>query len=743
MGTKFRIQVIITPEQQLATGATLGDSMGKTERRFMTLADGSTTIRELSKEIAQRYNDRYGHGVNEEYKVKLLENKDRFELEDDYIVRDVLESLDTVNVVGSAIKVSAKSKKAKTNKGGDVAAATAEAKKRKHDGSTTSEPAPKKMAKVETVESIKPTAVPLTIPTTATTSATTSTVDTPEKISKRQKKKAVVAESSATEAAPTKEVLEKKEQMAKKSKTTKENKPAPKETTQEVNKLGEKPKDAAKNTPKEPSTTTPATATPSIHAEATPKKKQSKKKGGTADKTATTPASAPAPAPASTPTPISAAIPAVEVTPKKKRAKKAADANKASEGVSTPTLEVGTDSVSETALEDESKIMKVIAAKAKKNLELQHKKDIAATAAVQNEVATKQIKKEHVEATTNTKASGKKQKDAEQKSATDTPTKAKKAKKNADTPSTATIPTAIATPVTLDEIVKNVTKRGDTMVEITSTMDKEEQHLAKLHNRRVKDAAAREANSEETNLTQEQIEAKAKHEKHLADRRLHAQIVREAKRIVQEAEAAGQAVDPAVREYVTPKKRNRGVIVKGEEQEKEIAGASSTMISPSPTPTASSETSTVVGEDKAHAAATNEKMNGTTEQKKKKKQAAKKEKETPVVAEKKTPVAKKTKTKATTQEEDDEMVDELMEDVSEPEVKAAAVAPVPAAVVASSKKNVSATSSVRGDADSSSDSSSDSDSESSNDKDVELPVAPPMVVSAVKKAKGKAAKKTA
>lgn len=61
--TKYRIQVIISPEQQLPVEAMLADAFGKTERRFMTLTKGSTTIRDLGKEIADRYVSRYGNGV--------------------------------------------------------------------------------------------------------------------------------------------------------------------------------------------------------------------------------------------------------------------------------------------------------------------------------------------------------------------------------------------------------------------------------------------------------------------------------------------------------------------------------------------------------------------------------------------------------------------------------------------------------------------------------------------------------
>lgn len=256
-------------------------------------------------------------------------------------------------------------------------------------------------------------------------------------------------------------------------------------------------------------------------------------------------------------------------------------------------------------------------------------------------------------------------------------------------------------------------------------MTDEEKHAAKLQMRRLKEAAARQAlreakNEAEEELTPDEKTAKAKHEAQLAERRLHNSIVREAKKVIKDAELTGQTVDPAIVEYLAPKKRGRPART-GDE------GAHPT--SPSPMPTSpsdeSSETSTVVGEDKTHGESKIEKKE-TDASKKTETKAAPKPK-----AAKPTPAAiaaaKKKAAEVNAAQEEDELVDELME---EPET--AQVPTVLPATPVRGSREVSASRMFE-----ESDSDSSSDSEEVARKEAEQPVAPPMVVSA-KKPKAKA-----
>lgn len=264
-------------------------------------------------------------------------------------------------------------------------------------------------------------------------------------------------------------------------------------------------------------------------------------------------------------------------------------------------------------------------------------------------------------------------------------------------------------------------------------MTDEEKHAAKLQIRRLKEAAARQAireaknEGEEAELTPEEKAAKAKHETQLAERRLHNSIVREAKKIIKEAELAGQAVDPSITEYLAPKKRGRPVRA-GDEG---FHPASTSPVPASPSDE-SSETSTVVGEDKSHGESKTEKKE--TDTSKKETKVASKPK-----AAKPTPAAiaaaKKKAAEVNAAQEEDELVDELME---EPDA-VPAPAPQPATPVRGSREVSASRVFEESDSDS-------SDSEEGAHKEVEQPVAPPMVVSAAKKPKAKAtraAKKSA
>lgn len=277
--------------------------------------------------------------------------------------------------------------------------------------------------------------------------------------------------------------------------------------------------------------------------------------------------------------------------------------------------------------------------------------------------------------------------------------------------------------------------KSDATVEITDDMTEEEKHAAKLQIRRLKEAAARQAireaknEGEEAEMTPEEKAAKAKHEAQLAERRLHNSIVREAKKVIKDAELAGQTVDPSITEYLAPKKRGRPA--RAGDESSHPALPSSVPASPSDE---SSETSTVVGEDKSH---------GESKVEKKEADASKKEtKATPKAkAAKPTPAAiaaaKKKAAEANAAQEEDELVDELME---EPE--AAATAPTaaqPATPVRGSREVSDSRMFEESDSEA-------SDSEEGARKEVEQPIAPPMVVSAAKKPKAKAtraAKKSA
>ncbi|KAF9105235.1 hypothetical protein BGX27_009713 [Mortierella sp. AM989] len=95
MAAPYRLNVRINSERSSDNTNAINSS----ERRFVTVADGELTIRELKKDILKDFRKHFAPDAKF-YVIDRLENKDHFALNDAHSIKQVLEPVDVVNVVG-------------------------------------------------------------------------------------------------------------------------------------------------------------------------------------------------------------------------------------------------------------------------------------------------------------------------------------------------------------------------------------------------------------------------------------------------------------------------------------------------------------------------------------------------------------------------------------------------------------------------------------------------------------------
>ncbi|KAF9935590.1 hypothetical protein BGZ67_003266 [Mortierella alpina] len=93
---KYRLQIHIAKPGPFPASALNVRRNG--EKRFLILADGDQAISELRRSIQEQYARLYEN--EPDFTAVQLTNKDCYELDDNYKIRDVFDSLDTVRVVG-------------------------------------------------------------------------------------------------------------------------------------------------------------------------------------------------------------------------------------------------------------------------------------------------------------------------------------------------------------------------------------------------------------------------------------------------------------------------------------------------------------------------------------------------------------------------------------------------------------------------------------------------------------------
>ncbi|KAG0302162.1 hypothetical protein BGZ98_007739 [Dissophora globulifera] len=178
------------------------------EKRFLVVARGGQAIRELKQEIEHKFKAMYKDDAKR-YNIRALQNSQFFTLDDDYLVEDVFDTLDTVIVTGAkkatrrprgqGHKTEEDYEESEEARNADTAVAQSESvpqqlKRKLDDESST------------TVKIQKQT--PASLPTTSTATSTSTSASAPviagagssadnnSKLSKKQKKSAAAVDAS-------------------------------------------------------------------------------------------------------------------------------------------------------------------------------------------------------------------------------------------------------------------------------------------------------------------------------------------------------------------------------------------------------------------------------------------------------------------------------------------------------------------------------------------------------------------
>ncbi|KAF9943655.1 hypothetical protein BGZ70_005659, partial [Mortierella alpina] len=151
----YRLQIRIDTQQALTLAEEPVNS--PTERRILVLAEGSSTIGALKTQISKTFAQRYADEAKS-YAIRCIQNKMFYELDDKYLVKDVFDNPDTVNVVGARSEKKTKptaaapappankdatttSSATQSNSGKNNNSSNSKAAKRKHDEESTTTPA--------------------------------------------------------------------------------------------------------------------------------------------------------------------------------------------------------------------------------------------------------------------------------------------------------------------------------------------------------------------------------------------------------------------------------------------------------------------------------------------------------------------------------------------------------------------------------------------------------------------------
>ncbi|KAG0326237.1 hypothetical protein BGZ99_009863 [Dissophora globulifera] len=179
------------------------------EKRFLVVARGGQAIRELKQEIEHKFKAMYKDDAKR-YNIRALQNSQFFTLDDDYLVEDVFDTLDTVIVTGA--KKATRRPRGQGHKTEEDYEESEEARNAE-TAIAQSESSPQQLKRKLDDESSTTVKIqkqtPASLPTTSTATSTSTSASAPviagagssadnnSKLSKKQKKSAAAVDASA------------------------------------------------------------------------------------------------------------------------------------------------------------------------------------------------------------------------------------------------------------------------------------------------------------------------------------------------------------------------------------------------------------------------------------------------------------------------------------------------------------------------------------------------------------------